>query len=111
MQKDDNGTLHPCSYISQTFSLAERNYQIYDRELLGIIRALEEWKHYVLGSAHTTTIFTDHNNLRYYRSAQRLNRRQARWSLILSEYDLQLIHKPGKQMIQSDALSRRPDHT
>jgi hypothetical protein len=43
MQKDSNGELHPCSFISQSFSSAERNYQIYDRELLGIIRALEEW--------------------------------------------------------------------
>lgn len=110
MQKDSNGELHPCSFISQTFSPAERNYQIYDRELLGIIRALTEWRHYILGNPHTTTVFTDHNNLLYYRTAQRLNRRQARWSLILSEYDITLVHQPGPKMIQSDALSRRPDH-
>ena len=110
MQKDSNGDLHPCSYISQTFTSAERNYQIYDRELLGIIRALDEWRHYLLGSPHTTTVLTDHKNLQYYRSAQKLNRRQARWSLILSEYDMKLIHQPGTKMIQSDALSRRPDH-
>ena len=110
MQKDSNGDLHPCSFISQTFTSAERNYQIYDRELLGIIRALDEWRHYLLGSTHTTTVFTDHNNLLYYRSAQKLNRRQARWSLILSEYDIKLVHQPGPKMIQSDALSRRPDH-
>jgi hypothetical protein len=110
MQKDSNGDLHPCSFISQTFSPAERNYQIYDRELLGIIRAIQEWRHYLLGSTHQTTVFTDHQNLQYYRSAQKLNRRQARWSLILSEYDIKLIHQPGTKMIQSDALSRRPDH-
>jgi hypothetical protein len=42
MQKDDNGLLHPCGYISGTFSPAEQNYQIYDRELLALIRALLE---------------------------------------------------------------------
>lgn len=110
MQKDSNGNLHPCSFISQTFSAAERNYQIYDRELLGIIRVLEEWRHYLLGSPHKTTVFTNHANLRYYRSAQKLNRRQALWSLILSEYNIKLIHQAGTKMIQSDALSRRPDH-
>ena len=110
MQKDSNGDLHPCSFISKTFSPAERNYQIYDKELLGIIRALQEWRHYLLGSAHTVTVFTDHKNLQYYRSARKLNRRQARWSLILSEYDMKLIHQPGTKMVQSDALSRRPDH-
>ena len=41
--------------------------------------------------------------------AQKLNRRQARWHLTLSKYDIKLIHVPGKQMVQSDALSRRPD--
>src|SRR6202453_4284 len=43
-------------------------------------------------------------------TAQKLNRRQARWSLYLSEFDVKLIHMPGTKMIQSDALSRRPDH-
>ncbi|ESK87491.1 hypothetical protein Moror_11577 [Moniliophthora roreri MCA 2997] len=42
--------------------------------------------------------------------AQKLNRRQARWNLFLSEFDLQLIHTAGTKMTQSDALSRRPDH-
>src|SRR5271155_5076744 len=41
-QLDCNGDQHPCTFISKTFSLTERNYEIYDRELLGIIRALEE---------------------------------------------------------------------
>ena len=42
-QLDLNGDHHPISFISKTFSPAERNYKIYDRELLAIIRALEEW--------------------------------------------------------------------
>ena len=65
-QLDSNGDRHPCAYISKTFSPAERNYKIYDRELLAIIRALEEWRHYIQGSPHTTTILSDHKNLTYY---------------------------------------------
>jgi hypothetical protein len=42
--------------------------------------------------------------------AQKLNDRQARWSLYLSGFDLKLIHLPGTKMVQSDALSRRPDY-
>jgi len=41
-QLDLNGDRHPISFISKTFSLAEQNYEIYDRELLAIIQALEE---------------------------------------------------------------------
>jgi len=108
-QLDSNGDRHPISFISKTLSPTERNYEIYDRELLAIIRALEEWRHYIQGSAHTTTILSDHKNLTYYREAKKLNRRQARWSLYLSEFDVRLVHTPGTKMIQSDALSRRPD--
>ena len=42
-QLDSNGDRHPISFISKTLSPTERNYEIYDQELLGIIRALEEW--------------------------------------------------------------------
>jgi len=105
-QLDSNGQRHPCAFISKTFSPTERNYEIYDRELLAVIRALQEWRHYIQGSPHTTTIYTDHKNLTFFRSAQKLNHRQARWSLFLSEYDIKLKHLPGTKMFLSDALSR-----
>ena len=108
-QLDINGDRHPCAFISKTFSPTEQNYEIYDRELLSVIRALQEWRHYIQGSQHTTTVLSDHKNLTFFRSTQKLNRRQARWSLFLSEYDINLVHIPGNKMIQSDALSRRPD--
>jgi len=109
MQKDSNGHLHPNGYISRTFNETEQRYQIYDRELLALIRALTEWKVYLEGALHPVTVYIDHDNLRYFRSGQTLNKRQARWSLYLSQFPLQLIHKPGKTMILSDALSRRAD--
>ena len=109
-QLDSNGDQHPVAFMSKTFTDAERKYEIYDRELLGIIHALKEWRHYIQGSGHTTVVFSDHKNLTYFRMAQKLNDRQARWSLYLSEFDIKLIHLPGSKMIQSDALSQQPDH-
>ena len=98
------------AFLSKTLSPTERNYEIYDRELLGIIQALEEWQHYIQGSSHTTIVFSDHKNLTYFWTAQKLNRRQARWSLYLSEFNISLIHLPRSKMIQSDTLSRWPDY-
>jgi len=43
LQLDTNGDIHPCGYLSKSFDETERNYKIYDRELLAIIRALTEW--------------------------------------------------------------------
>ena len=108
-QLDSNGDCHPCAFISKTFSPMERNYEIYDRELLTIIWALEEWRHYIQESMHMTIVFSDHKNLTYFREARKLNRQQARWSLYLSEFDIKLVHIPGTKVVQSDALSRWPD--
>lgn len=109
-QYDGNGDLKPCGFISKAFDPTQQRYQIYDRELLGIIRGLLAWRHYLLGSPHTITIWCDHKNLTHFRTAQRLTPRQSGWQLILSQYDLQITHVPGTKMIQSDALSRRPDY-
>ena len=109
LQTDSNGEWHPCSYLSQSFSPAERNYDIYDRELLAVIRALKSWRHYLHRSPFPVQVFTDHKNLTYFRSPQNLNRRQARWLIDLVDFDLKMVHVPGKLLAGPDALSRRPD--
>ena len=79
--------------------------------MLAIVRVLEEWHHYLEGARHSIEIWTDHKNLEYFRTSQKLNRRQARWSLYLSWFDFSLHHKPGKSMGKPDALSRCVDHS
>ena len=108
-QLDSNGDRHPVSFISKTLSPAEWNYEIYDRELLAIIQALEEWRHYIQGSPHTIVVLLDHKNLTYYHEAKKVTQRQARWSLYLSEFNVKLVHTPGSKMVQLDALSQQPD--
>ena len=88
----------------------ERSYEIHDKEMLAIIRALEEWRHFLEGACHPVEIWTDHKNLEYFMTAKKLNRRQARWSLYLACFDFKLVHRPGCSMGKPDALSRRPDH-
>ena len=109
MQEDENSDLHPCTYFSCTFSSAQHNYDIYDRELLAVILALEEWCQYLQETAHPITIITDHKNLSYVKDPRKLSRRQARWSLFLQDFDIQWQVTPGTKMAPADALSRR-DH-
>ena len=45
-QKQDNGKWHPIAYRSLTMSAEEHNYEIYDCEMLGLIHALEDWRHF-----------------------------------------------------------------
>jgi hypothetical protein len=109
-QTDSNGSKHPVAFLSQTFNPAERNYKIYDRELLAIMRALREWRHYLHGTTQKTTILSDHKNLTYFKDPRKLNPRQARWIPELEEFNFKLEHVPGTKMALADALSRRPDH-
>ena len=89
---------------------AERNYEIYDREMLAVIDALKDWRSFLEGAPEPFEIITDHSNLEFWRTAQDLSRRQARWALWLSRFDFRMVHKSGKSNTQADALSRMPNH-
>ena len=104
-----DGLWRPVAFLSKSFSPAEQNYEVHDRELLAIIRGLCEWRHYLHSVDKPFNILSDHANLQYFFKAQRLNPRQARWTQVLSEFNFELHHRPGTSMIVSDALSRRPD--
>ncbi|THH00880.1 hypothetical protein EW145_g7019 [Phellinidium pouzarii] len=110
-QANSNGDLQPCGFISEAFGPAQQRYEVYDRELLGIIRGLTAWRHYLLGAPHTMIIWCDHKNLSYFRAARRLTPRQSRWNLFLSQFDISITHKPGKDIPGADSLSRRPDYS
>lgn len=55
-QKNQKGKWHPVAFLSKEMSLAEQNYNIYDRELLAMIHCLEEWRYYLLELPHTIEI-------------------------------------------------------
>src|SRR5579859_7215457 len=107
-QPDALNRWHPIAYHSKSLQPAEHNYEIHDKELLAIIRALEIFPHYLEGRKDTLEIWLDHGNLVYFATEQKLTRRQAHWALFLSRFKFRIIHKPGVQN-RSDALSRRPD--
>ena len=86
---------HPVGFTSKSLSSAERNYEIHDKELLSVIRGLEEWRHILEGTKHTIEVLNDHRNLTYFQESQNLNCQQALWSLFLSRFDFSLIHRPG----------------
>ena len=110
LQKKDDGKKHPIAYYSSTLNAAERNYDIYDLELLAIVRSLDNWRPLLAGSPHKIIVHSDHQNLQYWREPQKISRRVAREVLMLSEYDLEIRHLKGSANGRADALSRRPDY-
>ena len=109
-QSTVNGKWHPVAFYSKSLSSMEWNYEIHDKEMLAIIRALEEWRHFLEEATHPVEIWTNHKNLEYFMMAKKLNRRQARWSLHLARFDFLLHHRLGHIMGKPDTLSRRADH-
>jgi len=89
-QYDDEGVLHPVAFYSKKHTPAECNYEIYDKELMAIIRAFEEWRPHLEGSRHPIQVLSDHKNLEYFMSTKLLNCRQARWSEFLSRFDFRI---------------------
>jgi len=94
--------LHPVAYYSATFTPTERNYNIYEWELLAVMKSLQHWHPYLGWIKEPFTILMDHANLTYWKSPQNLNRCTACWHTDLQEYDFEIKHIPA------DALSRPP---
>jgi hypothetical protein len=102
-QKGEDSLWHPVAYHSDSMSKEECNYEIYDREMLSLIHALEDWCHFLEGIDFE--VITDHKNMEWWSMMRDLNRRQARWSLYLSRFNFKVTYKKGESM-QADALSR-----
>jgi hypothetical protein len=99
---------HPITYYSATFTPTERNYDIYECELLAIMKSLAHWRPYLGWTKEPFTILTDHANLQYWKSPCNLKRRTTRWHTDLQEYDYEIQHIPGKANIPVNALFRPP---
>ena len=78
--------------------------------MFAIVAAFKEWRAYLEGAQYQITVLTDHKNLEYFTTTKTLNRRQARWSETLGNYDFVIKYIPGKKNGKPDALSRRPDY-
>ncbi len=105
LSQQQNRVWRPMAFMSKSLSATEWNYEIYDKELLAIMLVLSKWRHYLMGTAKDVEIWTDHQNLQYFRLLQKLNRRQARWVTELAKYHFVLRHKPGVLNKKADLLS------
>jgi len=62
-----------------------------------------------MGAPEQIVVYTNHQNLQYFNTTKLLNRRQARWAEILTEFNFKIIYRPGERNSKADALSRQVD--
>ena len=103
-----DGRWHPITFLSKALQEAQHNYEVYNREMLTIMLALEEWHHYLIGADEVFEVWTDHQNLQYFHAPQKLNCRQAHWISEMASDNFKLLHKPGNTNVKADFLSRPP---
>ncbi|KAF8736561.1 hypothetical protein RHS02_06280, partial [Rhizoctonia solani] len=87
-QRGEDNRLHPIAYMSKSFSGAKANYDTHDKELLAIIKALEEWRIFLEATDKPVQV----------------------WRVFLSDFNFEIHYCPGKQSGKPDALSRRSDY-
>ena len=73
-QANNNGKLHPLCFFSQKLTDAEINYDIHDKEMLGVIESLKEFRPWLSGTIIPVSVITNHKNLEYFMTSHLLNR-------------------------------------
>lgn len=106
LQEDKDGVDDPVCYFSKTFSKSQKNYSTIEKECLALVLALQHFEAYIISSSQPIKVFSDHNPLVFLHKLKGKNQRLRRWSLMLQEYDLDIIHIKGKDNVIADCLSR-----
>ena len=93
-------------YVSLTLTPEQQKYCTTRKELLAIIRFSRQFRHYLLGRYFT--VRTDHNCLTWLMNFKEPQGQLARWLEELSQFDMEIQHRPGKKHANADVLSRIP---
>ena len=102
-----DGTEKVISYGSFVLTSAQRRYCTTRKELLSVIRFTRQFRHYLLGRKFL--LRTDHNSLIWLMKFKNIEGQLSRWLEELSQYDINIVHRPGFHHWNADGLSRIPD--
>ena len=90
-------------YASRLMTAIEKNYTVTEREALGMIYALNKFRHYLLGNK--VVFHVDHQALLYLVNKPCSTGKIVRWFLILLEFDFTVVVKKGTTHQRADHLS------
>lgn len=107
-QVDAEGHEVPVAYASRKLEQRELGRPVHEKEFIAIHFALTKWRHLLLGREFS--VYTDHHSLQFFMTQKKLDARFARMAGYLSQFDLKINYKPGKENQVPDALSRRHDY-
>ena len=97
---------YPVAYYLRKRIPAKIRYETHDAELLAIVKAFKNWRHYLEGCQYEVVVLTNYNNLRQFMDTKSLSSRQVCWAQELSRYHFRINYRQGKANEAADALSR-----
>ncbi|MBW0564467.1 hypothetical protein O181_104182 [Austropuccinia psidii MF-1] len=100
----NNSGKHPIEFDSRNLLPHELNYEIHDKELLGIVWALKRWRDFLLSLYNPFEVLKDHSSLQYFMSSKVLTCPQAHWAEFVSEFHFTITYCPGRLATLPDAL-------
>lgn len=96
---------HPVAYESRKLTDSQLRWPTHEKYLYAVVHCLKSWRHYVGGKK--TKVFTDNISLKYLDSKAHATPKELRWYDTIILMDVELIHKPGRDNLVPNALSRR----
>jgi hypothetical protein len=105
---EENHLPYAIYFISKNMTPAELNYTVTENEFLAVIYAINKFRHYITG--YSTLVHTDHSTIKYLMNKPITNARVTKWLLLLQEFDITIINRPGKENVVADFLSWLTPH-
>src|SRR3954453_2227418 len=103
-QIDEEKRERVIAYASRSLNKAECNYGITDQECLAIVWAVKHFEQYL--GLLPFKVITDHSALKFLQTAKMPTGKRARWIMYLQQFQFEIVHRPGKENKNADALSR-----
>eukprot|EP00253_Pinus_taeda_P015881 PITA_15881 len=102
--QEENHLPYAIYFISKNMTPAELNYTVTEKEFLAVVYAINKFRHYITG--YSTFVHTNHSAIKYLMNKSVTNDRVTRWLLLLQEFDITIVDRPGKENVVADFLSR-----
>ncbi|MBW0495288.1 hypothetical protein O181_035003 [Austropuccinia psidii MF-1] len=97
IQDSDSGK-HPIAFDGCKPIPEELNYEIHDKELLGIAWALKSSRAFILSLSSPFEVHTDHSSLQDFMSSKFLTHHQACWAEFLSEFHFSITAQDSRDL-------------
>jgi hypothetical protein len=106
--QEENHLPYAIYFIRKNMTPIELNYIVTEKEFLAVIYAINKFRNYIIGCS--TLVHTDHSAIKYLKNKPITNARATRLLLLLQEFDITIVERPGKENVVVDFLSRiKPD--